>query len=144
MCWWGWSIQVAAIWVNVIYHLLAMRKVKVQPYFSFYMACLRIEQQAQAGGGNHPWWNGALCWSQFRLTGRRSATILLVTPTRPKSFPVIQSRPNFFLLTQEIHSIRWGLSHYECWKKQPFEQEWKERYRKETVAIALYIFFLSK
>lgn len=61
----------------------------------------------------------------------------------PESFPVV--RPNFSLLTQEIHSARWGRSHYECRKSSHLNNNEKKDTEKETAAIALYnFFFLSK
>lgn len=68
-------------------------------------------------------WCPLLVTNQTHTGGRGEKTLPVTSTTgTSKSVPVIQSRPNFFLLTQEIHSLQRGLSHYECWKSSRLEQ----------------------
>lgn len=104
----------------------------------------RTRQQAPAGKRNHLWWNGVLCWSQIWLTGRHGATILPVAPTpvgpNPFSCDPVQAwlLSASLELTQEIHSVQWGLSHYECWKSSHLNNNEKKDTKKRDSCDCIF------
>lgn len=144
-CWWGWSFGVVGIWVYLDYSLQAMRKVKVQPSFSFYKGCLRSKSRIQQENettcdymvppGGHKsdshreaWWKNTAC--NFNYIQVRSRD-----PVEAKLLPAHTGNP--FLTTGSF--TLWML------EKQPFWTIMKRKTPKKKTQLQLhYTFFLSK